>query len=166
MHVYYMRVYVCVWVCLVILGLIIGYSLLYSALVSRAQGLVTGMLNNNALRTTNYRIHCIVLIYEIFNIRIVQLSYLRRRTGGNSIQFRFRGYSVRMLFTILIQPSKCFREGIRRNEMCGPSGVRKFVRGFSKEDHSIYLMGVWLHIVVYKALLASFAYTFYCFVNK
>lgn len=78
---------VCVWVCLVILGLIIGYSLLYSALVSRAQGLV----NNNALRTTNYRIHCIVLIYEIFNIRIVQLSYLRCRTGGNSIQFRFKG---------------------------------------------------------------------------
>lgn len=93
MHVYYMRVcvYVWVWVCLVILGLIIGYSLLYSALVSRAQGLVTGMLNNNGLRTTNYRIHCIVLIYGIFNIRIVQLSYLRCRTGGNSIQFRFKG---------------------------------------------------------------------------
>lgn len=75
------------WVCLVILGLIIGYSLLYSAPVSRAEGLVTGMLNNNALHTTNYRIHCIVLIYEIFNIRIVQLLPLGVGRGGNSIQF-------------------------------------------------------------------------------
>lgn len=73
MRVYCMCVCVCMWVCLDILGLIIGYSLLYSALVSRAQGLVRGLLNYNALRTTNYRIHCIVLIYEIFNIRIVQL---------------------------------------------------------------------------------------------
>lgn len=73
--------------CLVILGLIIGYSLLYSAPVSRAEGLVTGMLNNNALHTTNYRIHCIVLIYEIFNIRIVQLLPLGVGRGGNSIQF-------------------------------------------------------------------------------
>lgn len=64
-----------------------------------------------------------------------------------------------MLFTILIQPSKCFREGIKRNQKCGPSGV--LFKEISKEDHSIYLMGVWLHIVVYKALLTSFAYTFY-----
>lgn len=89
-------VWVNVWVCLVILGLIIGYSLLYSAPVSRAEGLVTGMLNNNALHTTNYRIHCIVLIYEIFNIRIVQLLPLGVGRGGKlysiSLGIRFACY--------------------------------------------------------------------------
>lgn len=50
-----------------------------------------GILNYNALHTTNYRIHCIVLIYMKYLTFASYSSYPKCRTdrqGGNSIQFQ------------------------------------------------------------------------------